>query len=143
MRTARDDQPRTSCRTRCSALTAVAGPGSRRFGRKRCEDPASSADKLVRAVQQFPVNRLVYPVAALPGAEAEFALPRGREKQAALVKAPAAEHASHFQALDGTKSILGVYANLVFGLAHNRRLPVYRPPAGTSPATVVASSELW
>jgi hypothetical protein len=62
-------------------------------------------------------------VAGLPGAEAELALPRGREKQAALVEAPAAEHASHFQPLDSTKSVLGVDANLVFHPAHNGRLP--------------------
>jgi hypothetical protein len=45
-----------------------------------------------------------------------------------LVEAPAAEHASHFQTLDGTKSVLGVDANLVFSPAHNGRLPA--PSAG-------------
>jgi hypothetical protein len=37
-------------------------------------------------------------------------------------KSPAAERAPHFQTLDGTKRILGIDANLVFGLAHGDRL---------------------
>ena len=61
-------------------------------------------------------------MATLAGTEAELALPRGCEEQAALVEAPAAEHAPHFQTLDGTECVLGVDANLVFDLAHYHRL---------------------
>ena len=84
--------------------------------------PAGSADKLVRAAKQLSVNSFIYPVATLPGAEAELALPRGCEEQAALVEAPAAEHTPHFQTLDCTERVLGVDAHLVFDLAHNGRL---------------------
>jgi hypothetical protein len=82
-----------------------------------------SADKLVWAAKQLPVDSLIYPAAVLPGPEAELAIPRGREKQAAPVEAPAAEHAPHFQAPDRTKSVLGVDADLVFHPTHACRLP--------------------
>jgi hypothetical protein len=102
--------------------SAPAGSGGRRFRIEPGEDAARGADKLVRPAEQFPVNGLVHPAAALAGAEAELALPRGREQQAAPVETPAAEHAPHFQSLDGTKRILGIDADLVFGLPHNGRL---------------------
>jgi hypothetical protein len=113
---------------RLRSRSAFAGPGRRRFRRKPGQDPAGSADKLVRAAEQLSVNSLIDPVTALACAEAELALPRGREQQAALVEAPAAEHAPHLQALDSTKGILSVDANLVFGLAHSGRL---QPTSGT------------
>jgi hypothetical protein len=106
-----------------SSRCAFAGSSSRRFGLESGEDPAGSADKLVRAAKQLPVNDFVYPVTALASSEAELALPRGGEEQATPIEAPAAEHAPHFQAVDGAKCVLGVDANLVFGLAHNGRLP--------------------
>jgi hypothetical protein len=61
-------------------------------------------------------------VTALAGAEAELALPRGREEQTSLIEAPAAEHTAHLQSVDGSERILGVDANLVFDLAHHDRL---------------------
>ena len=100
--------------TRC----AFAGPGNRWFGLKPREDPAGNADKLVGAAQQLSVNDFIYPVTALASAEAKLTLPRGCKQQAAPVEAPAAEHASHLQALDGAKSVLGVDADLVLGPAH-------------------------
>jgi hypothetical protein len=79
-------------------------------------------------------------VAALPGAKPKFAFPRGREKQATLVEAPAAEHAPRFQALDEAKSVLGVDADLVFRPARNGRLsePPDHPARGAN-----ASRALW
>ena len=104
--------------TRRCARPAFAGAGSRWFGFKPREDPAGNADKLVGAAQQLSVNNVIYPVMALASPEAKLTLPRGCEQQAAPVEAPAADHASHLQALDGTKSVLGVDANLVLGPAH-------------------------
>ena len=73
-------------------------------------------------VQHFPVNNLVDPMAALARAEAQLTLPRRCEEQAVTVEAPAAEYATHFQPVDGRKRILSVDADLVFNLAHSRRL---------------------
>jgi hypothetical protein len=115
--------------TRC-ARSGFAGPGSRRFGLKPCEDPAGNADKLVGAAQQLSVNNFIYPVMALASTEAKLTLPRSCEQQAAAVKAPAAEHASHLQALDGTKSVLDVDADLVLGPAHRPQATAHFGAAG-------------
>jgi len=117
--------------TRC-ARSGFAGPGSRWFGLEPCEDLAGNADKLVRAAQQLSVSDFIYPVMALAGAEAKLTLPRGCEQQAAAVEAPAAEHAAHLQALDGDKSVLGVGAYLVLGLAHGPQVSVHSAPPGSS-----------
>ena len=54
--------------------------------------------------------------------EAKLTLPRGCEQQAAPVEAPAAENASYLKALDGTKSLLCVDADLVLGPAHKSQV---------------------